>query len=234
MKRTLASALLGFLTAALLALSLASCQQLFTTSLAKSLARSSLPIPSNLSTDDAAALAAQAKASGDTKLANALVTSLVAQIATTTDPNAKKALEAAAASAAVTASGLSSTLSGLISSNLENGTVPDASSILAEIQASTTPNILTALSYLNPATGGLGTSASATDYVIAAAVVAASAIPADTKNPATYTPTPGTAEAAAIANAESILKAGAPLVATDPSAKDLYDQIASAFSLSLS
>ena len=178
-------------------------------------------------------MAAQAKASGDTKLANALVTSLVAQIATTTDPDTKAALEAAAASAAVTASGLSSTLSALITSSLTSGTAADASSILAEIKTATTPDILTALSYLNPATGGLGTSTSATDYVIAAAVVAASVIPAGT-DPATFTTTPGTSDAAVIANAESILAAGAPLVATDPSSKDLYDQIASAFGLTLS
>jgi hypothetical protein len=104
------------LAAAFLSLGFIGCQQLFTTSLAKSLARGSISLPSNLSAGDAATLAAQAKANNDTTLAKALVSTLVAEIATTTDPGTKQSLEAAAASAAITASGLSTQLTGLLSS----------------------------------------------------------------------------------------------------------------------
>jgi hypothetical protein len=200
----------------------------FTSSLASSLARASLPIPTNLSPSDAAALAAQAKASGDTKLAAALVSSLVAEIGTTTDPTVKASLEAAAASAAVTASGLSSTLSSVIGSALSNDQTLDTKALLAAIKAGTSPDVLTALSYLDPSTGGLATGG-ATDYLVAAAVVAASAMPAGA-DPATFTSTTP-AEQAAIDSAKSILAAGASTIAADPSSTALYDQLAGAFSI---
>jgi hypothetical protein len=216
------------LAAAVLAVGLAGCQNFFTSSLASALARASLPIPTNLSPSDAAALAAQAKANGDTKLAAALVSSLVDQIGTTTDPAVKAALEAAAASAAVTASGLGSTLGSVLS----NGLASDTSALLAAVQAGTSPDVLTALAYLDPSTGGLATGSStlgATDYLVAAAVVAASAMPAGT-NPSTFTPTTP-AEQASIDSATSILAAGATTIAADPSSTTLYDQLAGAFNI---
>ena len=228
-KRSLVSSRSWLFAAAVLAVGLAGCQNFFTSSLASSLARSSLPIPANLSPDDAAALAAQAKANGDTKLAAALVSSLVAPIGTTTDPTAKAKLEAAAASAAVTASGLGSTLSSVISNSTNNGQPLDASAILAAVQAGTSPDVLTALGYLDPATGGTASGLGATDYLVAAAVVAASAMPTGT-NPATFTPTTP-AEQAAIDSASSILTAGASTIAADPSSTALYDQIAGAFNI---
>ena len=224
-----ASALIACLALAASVFGLGGCQQLFTTSLAKGLARATLPIPTNLTADQANALAAEAKANGDTKLAAALVTSLVTEIAATTDPTTKAALESTAAGAAVTASGLGSTLATLVA-NAENGGTLDTASILAEVQAGTTPAVLTALEYMNPSTGGLAASGlSATDYVIAAAAVAASVIPAGCPDPAAYVTSNPTNPA--IVSATAILTAGASLAATDPNSKSLYDQIAGAFGL---
>jgi hypothetical protein len=174
------------LAAFALASSLSGCQQLFTTSLASSLARKTLSIPTNLTPAQAATLAIEAKS--DPALATALVGSLVTEINSTSDPTVKAQLEESAASAAVVASGASSAITSLITSYTTNPSqVPDAatlSSLLATVQAGATPSVVTALSYLDPSNltpaqvtaAGLGP----TDLAVAAVVVASSVIPPGT------------------------------------------------------
>ena len=179
--RMLRSAFAALFFAALL---LTGCQQLFTTSLAAAFARKSIPIPSNLSTSQAADLAAQAKTNQDTQLAAALVSSLNTEIANTTDPATQASLKQSAAESAVVASGAGSAVLTALSA-FAGGTTPSSSqvsSIVTQLQAGTTSGILTALAYLDPTTSNpaaVNTSAvNATDYVLAAAVIAASALPA--------------------------------------------------------
>jgi hypothetical protein len=228
----------------LLAFVLSGCQQFFTTSLASGLARTSLNIPSNLSVSDATSLAAQAKANNDTKLATALVSSLETEIASTTDPNTKSSLEASAASAAIVASGVSSTLTSLIST-YENGGTASAStliSIVQTIKSSTTPSMIQALSYLDTSTlsstsssvqtAGLG----ATDYAVAAVVIAASVIPPNT-NPETFNyASLDAADTAKVNTAENILTtASSPsMVTAGSSGAQLISQLKQEFSLSTS
>jgi hypothetical protein len=190
--RSPASALSVLLAAIVLAGGLSSCQQLFTTSLAKSLARGSISLPSDLSAGDAADLAKQAKDNNDTKLANALVDNLVAQIGVPPDAAALASLGPSAASAAITASGMSSALTGMLSS-LSGGDASGTSAqsridLVTTVQAGSSADVLAALDYLTamtPAATGL----SATDYVIAAAIVAASFVtPGDDPTTASYTP----------------------------------------------
>jgi hypothetical protein len=177
--RSPASALLA---AALLAIGLAGCQQLFTTSLAASLARDSISLPSDLSPSQAADLAKQAKDNDDTKLATALVSTLVAEIPSTTNPKDKKDLEASAAEAAIVASGTSGALTDLISA-YANGTTPTTQSLIdlvATIKAGATPDVVTALSYLDTGLTAADAKAAglqATDLAIAAVIIASTVIP---------------------------------------------------------
>jgi hypothetical protein len=224
--------ILAAILAAILAMGLGGCQQFFTTSLGTAFARSSIPIPSNLSPSDAASLAAQAKANQDTKLAGALVSGLVAQIGTPSP--ATVGLESSAGSAAIVASGAGSSLTDLISTLNGSGTPSSATliSLLATIQTGETPNVVTALSYLadpavsgSPASAGLG----ATDYAIAAIVIAASVLPPGTD--------PSTPAAAALLAASpehatiSALIADASALATAGPSADLLAQLQSQFSL---
>jgi len=183
-----------FLAAALLTLGLAGCQQLFTTSLAKSLARDTLPMPSALTPSQASDLAAQAKANDDPRLAGALVSALVAQIKTTADPVVKAELQAAAASAAIVASGIGSAVTDILSSvAADNGALPneaDMIALVAAIKAGASPDVVAALQYLDPGTTPGSTAAAglgATDLAIAAIVVAAGSLPAAT-DPTAMTP----------------------------------------------
>lgn len=223
--------------AAILVTDLEGCQQLFTTSLATALARSSIPIPSNLSTGQAADLAAQAKANQDTALATALVSSLVAEINSTTDPATKASLEASAASAAIVASGVGTSLTTLVNSYETTNTIDTStlSSLLTTVQAGATPNVVTALSYIgnnpsftaNPASSGLG----ATDLAIAAVVVAASVIPPGT-NPSTVNlSTLPSADQPQVTTAKNLITAAATLAGSDPAATSLLNQISGSFSL---
>ncbi|HTX74041.1 MAG TPA: hypothetical protein VMC79_14525 [Rectinemataceae bacterium] len=165
-------------TVSLAAILLMGCQQLFTTSLASALARPSLSIPTNLSTSQASDLAAQAKDNQDTKLATALLESLNTEIGNTTDTATKADLEQSAAEAAVVASGAGSALLSALS-DFANGTNPDSSqisSIVSQLQADSSADIATGLSYLatlDP-TKVDQSSVNATDYVLAAAALAAS------------------------------------------------------------
>jgi hypothetical protein len=231
----------SLIAVALLATGLAGCQQLFTTSLGKSLARDDLPIPSDLTADQAAELAALAK--DNQKLASALVESLVDQIAATTDAEKKASLQASAASAAIVASGTSEALTGLIE-DYANDVTPDTQTLIdlvKTIQAGAQgTGVVTALSYLDPtAEGGLSADAAkaaglgATDLAIAAVVVAAGALPADI-DPTNMDQTQIDAFQATpeFQTASNIIEAAAALVETGSDSAKLLDDIRAKFGLS--
>jgi hypothetical protein len=231
---------LSLLMAALLGVGLSGCQKLFTTSIASSLARDTLSIPSNLSASDASDLAAQAKANNDTKLASALVESLVSQIASTSDSSAKTELQAAAVTAAIIASGTSSALTDVITDYEKDGSTPDAEalkSLLTTIQEGAAgTGVVDALLYLNSSTG-LSTDAAkdagigATDYAIAAVVIAASVIPAGS-DPSTFDySTLSTEDQATIDVAKTMILNASALVEAGSSAADLLKTISDQFQL---
>ena len=222
------------LAAFLLASGLSGCQQLFTTTLAASLARSSLPIPSNLTPAQAEALAKKAK--DNPKLAETLVTSLVSQIASTTDPATKAALEATAASTAVVASGASAAITSLVST-YANGTTPDAGTLyalLATIQDGTSGADVTALKYLDPTNltsaevtaAGLGP----TDLAVAAVVLAASAIPAGTNlSDSSSIDTTALTTAITATGAPSIMEEAVAMLPSDSQSSGLLNTISQYF-----
>jgi hypothetical protein len=230
-------ALAAFIAAIVAAAGLPGCQQLFTTSLAESLARDKVTLPDTLTTTQATDLAAEAKANDDTKLATAVVDTLVAQV---TDPAAQTELAAAAASSAVTASGASAAVMDAFNTAMESGdmTSIDTAALLAAIQAGATDNVVEALTYLDPATGIAdpaaltGTDLGATDYLIAAVVIASSALPAgaDPENltPAELTAFQATPEYAAAVN---ILGEATALVDPGSPSADLLSQFSGMFSI---
>jgi hypothetical protein len=232
------------IVAAILATGLAGCQQLFTTSLGKALARDSLPVPKTLTTSQASDLVAQAKADNDTKLATTLVTNLVNQIATTTDATEKAELQASAATAAVTASGTSDALSGILSDYGDTGEIPTDSATLTEllttIQSGATASVVAALSYLDPGSGGIDATQAeaaglgATDLAIAAVVIAASAMPAGV-DPTTVVITDLPAEdQATIEVAKSIIVQANTMVEAGSASADLLNSLISRFQLQAS
>jgi len=175
-------AIAAFIAALLATTGLPGCQQLFTTSLAEPLARDSISLPDTLTSEQAADLAQQAQDSDNVALATALVDTLTNQI---TDPSTQTELAAAAASAAIVASGASDALLDAFADVLASGdtSTVDAAALLATIQAGSTADVLTALGYLEALSDPSsieGTELNATDYVIAAIIVAASALPAGT------------------------------------------------------
>jgi hypothetical protein len=209
--------------------SLVGCQQLFTTSLASSLARDSLSIPETLTTDQAADLAAQAKANDDAKLAAALVASLLEQIEKTTDPVEKAKLEAIVAGAAVTASGASGAVTDIIAAATSEEGVDEAA-LLAfkeEVKAGASGEVVDALSYLDPETG-LDPSESgltATEYLIAAVVVASSVtVPADGSSYSAE-------DTAKLESAERILEAAVDLAGDDPTTTALIESLMGSYEL---
>ena len=212
------------------------CQQFFTTSLAASLARPTISVPATLSAAEAAELAAEAQANQDTTLAIALVASLNDQIAAAGAGAvaANPALAAAAASAAVVASGAGSSIIEALDDFIAEGTPDSAtvSALVTEIQTGATADVLTALAYLDPATGMDAASVSGTvgptDYAIAAIVLAASALPAGVTDPSTMDQAQLDAFHAdpAVVAAQNIV-AEAKTVATDQASQELLDQLAS-------
>jgi hypothetical protein len=157
---------------------LVGCQDLFTTSLASSLARPELALPDTLTSDQATDLAAQAKANNDKQLATTLVTTLADQIDKTTDPDQKKKLEAAAASAGITASGASDVVTDVLAKVSSGQPIDEAAAmdIAKKLKDGATPDVVKVLSNLDPATGfdSATSGLSATDYLVAATVVASS------------------------------------------------------------
>jgi hypothetical protein len=227
--------------AAIAAMALFGCQQFFTTSLASSLARSSLSIPSNLSTSQAADLAAQAKDNQDTKLAGALVTSLVTEIGAMPASSDKTQLQTSAATAAIVASGTSSALTGIIG-DYSSGSTPSSQTLIdlvKTVQAGATGSVPTALLYLDPGSAGGMSSADIaasglgpTDLAIAAVVVASSALPANT-DPTTMTPAQvATFQATPEAQASiRIINEASTMVQPNTPSADLLNSILKQFSL---
>ncbi len=230
-------AIVVFVAALVAAASLPGCQQLFTTSLAEGLAREAVDLPSTLTLDQAVSLVEEANVNNDSALAGAVVDTLVGQV---TDPVAEVELAAAAASAAITASGASDALMDAVSEALESGDMGsiDAADLLAQIQAGATPNVLEALAYLDPS-GGIAdpnsvseTQLDATDYLIAAVVIAASALPegADPTNLgsqlADFQATPE------YDTAVDILTVAGSLVQSGSQAEELLNQFSSMFNIS--
>lgn len=212
----------------LVVLIFAGCQQIFTTSLATALARSSPSIPSNLSTSQASDLVAQAKSTQDTQLAAVLVSNLNAEIANTSDPATQASLKQSAAEAAVVASGAGSTVLSALSA-FASGSTPSSSqisSIVSQLQAGTNSGILEALAYLDPTTTNPATVDTSvvneTDYVLAAAVIAASALPPGVDpNTLSSTTTPTLTEyqlSKQVTQAKNIINAAAALPGADSSA----------------
>lgn len=225
-----------------LATGIASCQQLFTTSLGKALARDSLPIPSTLSASEAATLAEQAK--GDVKLASALVSSLVDQLGAAPDPATKSSLMGSAASAAIDASGTSAALMGTLQDYINTNAAPTPAaltSLLATIQAGASGNgVVSALSYLDPSAGGMtqaqaeAAGLGATDLAIAAVVIVASVLPPGTVLDSTTTfdfATLPQADQKKVDSAKAILAEAQAMAGSDPSSADLLNMLAGNFSL---
>jgi hypothetical protein len=217
------------------AVALSGCQQLFTTSLAAPLARDTVTLPKTLTAAEAADLAAQAKDEADPKLAAAVVETLVDQI---TDPATQTELAAAAASAAVTASGAGAAAMEALGEALNSGNLDnlDAVALLADIQAGATPDVIAALGFLDPDTGIVdptaltGTDLSATDYLIAAIVIASSGIPAgsDPTDTGVQSVFSGTPQAGIAAN---ILNEALTMVEPGSQAEDLLNQFSSMFGI---
>ncbi len=223
----------------LLGAALSGCQQLFTTSLAKPLARDKIALPDTLTTDQAADLAQQAEDNNAPSLAASVVETLVDQI---TDPAAQTELAAAAASAAITASGTSGAVLDAFATAMESGDMSglDAAALLATIQAGATADVVEALSYLDPGSGIAdptileGTELSATDYLIAAVVIAASGLPEgedpttmDAVEIAAFQSTPEyTAAIAILGQAGGMLDPGS-------AGYDLLDQLSGMFQMDL-
>lgn len=227
-----------FAAALAVALSLPGCQQLFTTSIAELLARDSVKLPSTLTLDQAVSLVEEANVNNDSALAGAVVDTLVGQV---TDPALEVELAAAAASAAITASGVSDALMDAVSEALSSGNMNniDAAALLSQIQAGATPNVLEALAYLDPDDGIADpnsvseTQLDATDYLIAAVVIAASALPVG-EDPTALTPAELSAFQATpeYETAVDILTVAGTLVQSGSQAEDLLNQFSSMFNIS--
>ena len=150
----------------------------------------------------------------------------------------KQELQVSAASSAVLASGAGTALTSLLDT-LSSGATPSTAtitSLVATIKSGASADVVTALSYLDPSTvsssaasGTLG----ATDYAIAAVVIAASALPADVTDPTTMTSTQLASFQAepAVVTATSILTEASTLVVAGSSSAALLDSLTSNFSL---
>jgi hypothetical protein len=224
-------------------LSICSCQKLFTYSLASYLARPSVSVTGTLSTSQASDLAAQAKENNDSALAAAVVSSLVAQISSSTiDAATKTSLEASAASAAITASGASSSLTeviGSVSSGDVSGLTGDTiQTLLTSIQSGASQDgVIEALSYLDTSASGLESSStglSATEYAIAAIVVAASVLPSNADELASFNvDTLSVEDKATLATASAIASVASTMLAADGStqSQEYLDQLIAQFKL---
>ena len=224
--------------AAALALGLAGCQKLFTSSLAEGLARDGVSLPSELTVDQAADLVDQVRSSGDADLAGELVSTLVDQVNETTDPEEKQELEAAAAAAAVVACDVTDDLTSLFNS-YSDGSTPGADELAALAQAikgKASADILAACGYLDPTTGVSDPSKvevelSATDYAVAAVILMASVLP-DGEDPSAFDFGSLTGEEAArVDSAENIIEEAITLVEPGSESYDLLQSISEKFQL---
>ena len=154
---------------------LTGCQQLFTTSLASSLARDSYTIPANISNEDAAALLA------DPELTPAALTSLLGVLNDQAEAGDSGAA-ALAAEAAVGASGVSGTVTSAITEALNTGTV-DTASLVSALVSGASSEVVSGLSRLSDPNVLAAADLSPTELVVAAALLAASALPPGVTNP---------------------------------------------------
>lgn len=162
-----------------LPLLLTGCQQLFSTSLASGLARDSYAIPANISNEDAAALLS------DPELSPAALASLLAVLndqAAAGDSGAA----ALAAEAAVGASGVSGTVTEAITAALNTGTV-DTASLVSALESGASAEVISGLSRLSDPSVLAAADLSPTELVVAAALLAASALPDGVTDPTTLT-----------------------------------------------
>ncbi len=211
------------------------CQDLYTTSMGAFLARDELSLPAALSVADATELAAAAKENDDPALASALVENLTTQVgATVTAANTK--LAALAAGSAVVASGTSGAVMTALDSFLETGEAPTGTvlaDIVEAIQAGSSASVLEAVVYLDPGRVGGGVDPAAvsdtlgtTDYMLAAVILAASALPAGVTDPSAMTEAEITtfqADPDVVAAARIVAAASALASAEE---QDLLDQFA--------
>jgi hypothetical protein len=224
--------------AAALALGLAGCQKLFTTSLAEGLARDGVSLPSELSVDQAADLVEEARASGDAELAGEIVSTLVDQVSGMKDSKEKQELQAAAAAAAVVACDVTDDLASLLDS-YSDGSTPGADELMklaGAIKDKASGDILAACGYLDPTTGvsdpsKVDVELSATDYAVAAVILMASVLP-DGEDPSAfdYDSLSGE-EAARVDSAANIIKEAVALVDPDSESYDLLQSISEKFKL---
>jgi hypothetical protein len=160
---------------------LTGCQKLFTTSLAEGLARDSYTISADISNEDAAALLA------DSELSPAALTSLLSVLndqAAAGDSGAA----ALAAEAAVGASGVSGTVTAAITAALNTGTVDTATLVLALVSGANS-EVVAGLSGLSDPSVLAAADLSPTELVVAAALLAASALPPGVTDPTTLSGT---------------------------------------------
>lgn len=148
---------------------LTGCQQLFTTSLASGLARDSYTIPANISNEDAAALLA------DPELTPAALTSLLGVLNDQAEAGDSGAA-ALAAEAAVGASGVSGTLTQSLTSYISTGAAPDVSSLLSILESGANAEVVEGLSRLGNKDVLDAADLSSTELVVAATLLAASAL----------------------------------------------------------
>jgi hypothetical protein len=224
--------------AAALALGLAGCQKLFTTSLAKGLTRDGVSLPSELTVDQAADLVDEVRASGDVELAEELVSNLVDQVKDTKDPEEKQELEAAAAAAAVVACDVTDDLTSLFDSYSDDSTpgADELKKLAQAIKDKASDDILAACGYLDPTTGvsdpsKVDVELSATDYAVAAVILMASVLP-DGADPSSFDYDSLTGEKAdRVDAAANIIKEAITLVDPDSASYDLLKSISEKFQL---
>jgi len=165
---------------------LSGCQAFFTTSLASGLKRTNVSVPADISNEDAAAILA-----GDPS--DEMLESL---LATLNDQAAAGDTGAAtlAAEAAVQASDVSTTVMDAVASAMNGGDV-DITSIVTDLQANTTAEILQGLTGLGDGTGEIDPAVlidpetgkaklGSTELVVASLILASSALPSGVADPA--------------------------------------------------
>jgi hypothetical protein len=149
---------------------LGSCQQLFTTSLAKPLARPSLPVPTNMTSAQALSATQSAIDSGNSNAAAALLPGLQSLIDSSSGAE-QQALVSAAVDMAVQASGVGDVVTGLLDS-VSTGSMPTVDQLNDLVAGlNITPEVVAAIENLptNPADAGAGISAQ--DYALGAIVL---------------------------------------------------------------
>jgi hypothetical protein len=192
---------------AAVSLLLASCQQIFTTSVAGFMARDKLELPATISSDQALAAAEQALGSGDTAAALAVLDRINGLVSTLNDPATVSELKTTAASLAIAASGVDQALVSVL--ELMGSSEPPSIEAITEIVASiATPEAaIAALSYLADA----DVESSPDQKILAAVVLVVAATEGDLsqlENPDPENQTLNTALALAGAGVNELIASG--------------------------